>query len=101
MPGLPLLIKLFDTIIQTSASTPSVLLERWRDTKDEAVLTRLLQWDIPGAEKSADQLKLIDDAFTNLTQKIRETRMQELLNKSRTEALNEAEKQELSELYKS
>ena len=101
MPGLPLLIKLFDTVIQTAASNPSVLLERWRDTKDEAVLTRLLQWDIPGAEKSADQLKLINDAFTNLTQKIRETRMQELLNKSRIETLNEAEKLELSELYKS
>lgn len=99
MPGLPLLIQLFDTIIQTSASNPSVLLERWRDSKDEAVLTRLLQWDIPGAEESPDQLKLVSDAFANLTQKIRETRMQELLNKSRIETLNEIEKTELSELY--
>lgn len=99
IPGLPLLIQLFDTIIQTSATNPSILLERWRDSKDEAVLTRLLQWDIPGAEENADQLKLVNDAFSNLTQKIRETRMQELLNKSRTETLNEAEKTELSELY--
>ena len=99
MPGLPLLIQLFDTIIQASANNPSVILERWRDSKDEAVLTRLLQWDIPGAEESSEQLKLVNDAFANLTQKIRETRMQELLNKSRTETLNETEKTELSELY--
>jgi len=100
MPGLPLLIQLYDTINQTKATASSVLLERWRDSNDEPVLSKLLQWDIPGAEVTADQLKLINDAFANLINKIRESRLQELLNKSRTDTLNEAEKQELSELYK-
>jgi len=100
MPGLPLLILLYDTITQTNAKAPSVLLERWRGTTDEAILSKLLQWKIPGAEITQDQLILINDAFANLVNKIRETRLQELLNKSRTDTLNEMEKQELSELYK-
>jgi len=100
IPGLPLLIQLHDTIIQSAAKNPSVLLERWRDTKEEAVLNRLLQWDIPGAEIAVDQLKLINDAFNNLTHKIRDNRLQELLNKSRAETLSDEEKSELSELYK-
>lgn len=99
MPGLPLLIGLHDTIIQTSATNPSVLLERFRDTRDEGIINKLLQWDIPGADISAEQLKLINDAFMNLQQKIRGNRLQELLNKSRTESLSDEEKAELSELY--
>jgi len=98
MPGLPLLIQLHDTILQTSAGNPSVLLERWRDSKDEGALNKLLQWDIPGAENTTEQLNLINDAFSNLQKKIKEMRMQELINKSKFDTLNDAEKLELGEL---
>ena len=100
MPGLTLLIQLHDTIVQTSANSPSVLLERWRNTDDEAVLTKLMQWDIPGADKEDKQLMLLNDAFSNLIQKHRDSRLQELLNKSATTDLNDEEKAEVSQLYK-
>jgi len=99
MPGIKLLIQLYEMIIQTPASSPSVLLERWRNSPDEPVLTKLMQWDIPGTTKADEKLILINDAFNNLVQKHRESRMEELLNKSKTMTLSIEEKNELSQLY--
>lgn len=101
MPGLGLLIQLYDTILSTDTPSPSVLLERWRGSSDEPIIIKLMQWDIPGASKLDQQLKLLDDAISKLMQKHRDTRLQELLNRSRNAPLSEEEKHELSELYKS
>ena len=98
MPGLQLLIQIHKTILQTDASSPSVLLERWRDTSDAPVINKLMQLNIPEAEKDT-QLTSLQDAFKNLLQKHKDERMQELLNKSRTSELNLEEKNELSQLY--
>jgi len=100
MPGLNLLIQIHKTILQTDTSSPSVLLERWRDTKDAPVINKLMQLDIPEAEKDT-QLASLKDAFKNLLQKHKDGRLQELLNKSRTSELNPEEKSELSLLYQS
>jgi len=45
--GLAFLLKLHQTILQSSNISPSVLLERWRDSPDENGLTQLMQWNIP------------------------------------------------------
>lgn len=99
MPGLSLLIQLHDTILQTAANSPSVLLERWRGSADEMILTRLMQLDIPGSGEQAEQLQLINDALQKLVQKNREFRMEALLQKSRNTPLNDDERAELSRLY--
>lgn len=99
MPGLSLLIQLHDTILKTAASSPSVLLERWRDSADEGVMTRLMQLDIPGSDEPAEQQQLINDALHKLVQKHREFRMEALLQKSRNTPLNNDERAELSQLY--
>jgi len=98
MPGLNLLIKIHSTILQTQTPSPSVLLERWRDTDDAAVINKLMQLDIPSA-KTETHLASLKDAFNNLLQKHHDLRLQALLNKSRTSELSHDEKTELSELY--
>ncbi len=100
MPGLSLLIQIHNTIKQTDVSSPSVLLERWRDTKDAPVINKLMQLDIPEAKKET-QITLLNDAYNNLLKKYNDMRLQDLLNKSRTEELSSEEKTELSQLYMS
>jgi len=98
LPGLALLIQIHNTILQTDAHSPSILLERWRDTEDAGVINKLMQLDIPEATAET-HLASLNDAFANLLQKHNEIRMQALLNKSKTSALSDAEKAELTELY--
>lgn len=100
MPGLSLLIQIHNTIKQTDVISPSVLLERWRDTKDAPVINKLMQLDIPEAKKET-QITLLNDAYNNLLKKYKDMRLQNLLNKSRTEELSSEEKTELSQLYMS
>jgi len=99
--GVTLLFKLHQTILQTENTSPSVLLERWRDTVDEASLTRLMQWDIPGVEDEQQRTDLLQDAIKQLSQKHNEQRLEALLQKSETSSLSAEEKSELSELYAS
>ncbi|VAW66540.1 DNA primase, partial [hydrothermal vent metagenome] len=98
MPGLSLLIKIHDTILQTNASSPSILLERWRDSEDAPVINKLMQLDIPEAKNETHAASL-NDAFKNLLNKHRDLRLQELLNKSHNTELSAEEKTELSQLY--
>jgi len=98
MPGLTLLIQIHKTILQTGASSPSVLLERWRDSEEAPVINKLMQLDIPEA-KTETQLASLKDAFKNLLQKHKDARLQELLNKSRSTELTDSEKTEITELY--
>ena len=98
MPGLTLLIQIHKTILQTDASSPSVLLERWRGSEEAPIINKLMQLDIPEA-KTETQLASLKDAFKNLLQKHKDARLQELLNKSRSTALTDSEKAEITELY--
>ena len=65
-------------------------------SEDEAVLTRLMQWDIPDADQVDKQKMLLNDAINSLLKKHRDTRLEELLNKSRNSPLTDSEKSELS-----
>ena len=99
IPGFALLLQLHDIILTTSTISPSVLMERWRGSDDEQAISKLMQWDIPGAESSAEKLTLLNDALDKLILKHRDIRLQELLNKSRNTQLSDDEKSELSQLY--
>jgi len=98
LPGLHLLIQIHNTILQTNAQSPSILLERWRDTEGANVINKLMQLDIPEAPADT-HLASLNDAFAKLLKKHHDIRMQELLNKSKLEPLSDNEKAELTTLY--
>jgi len=100
MPGVPLLLQVYNTILQTNAGSTSVLLERWRDTADEGILNKLVQLEIPESNE-ATRLAGFNDSLSNLLKKHRDSRLQELLDKSVTAPLNDDEKAEMSKLYQS
>ncbi|VAW66833.1 DNA primase [hydrothermal vent metagenome] len=98
LPGLALLIQLHNTITQTGTTSPSVLVERWRDTENAGIINKLIQWEIPESDQATQKITL-QDALNNLLKKHHDIRLQELLNKSRTTKLSSEEKTEISELY--
>jgi len=100
MPGVPLLIQVYNTILQTNAASTSVLLERWRNTSDENILNKLVQLEIPESNE-ATRLAGFTDSLNNLLKKHRDSRLQELLDKSVIAPLDDDEKAEMSKLYQS
>jgi DNA primase len=98
IPGIALLFSLYKVIIQTDNSSPSVLLERWRNTPEEGALTKLMQWDIPDADNEQQCIKLFEDATNRLKQHQKEQRLEALFSKSQFEALSDEEKNELRKL---
>ena len=98
MPGLSLLIQIHNVILQTDAQSPSILIERWRDTDDAATINKLMQLNIPESE-TKNQLASLNDALNNLLNKHRESRIDALLNKSQNTELSHDEKAELAGLY--
>ena len=100
MPGVPLLLQVYNTILQTNAASTSVLLERWRNTSDESILNKLVQLEIPESNE-ATRLAGFNDSLNNLLKKHRDSRLQELLDKSVIAPLDDDEKAEMSKLYQS
>jgi len=100
MPGMPLLVQVYNTILQTNAGSTSVLLERWRDTADEGILNKLVQLEIPESNE-ATRLAGFNDSLKNMLKKHRDSRLQELIDKSAIAPLDDDEKAEMSELYQS
>ena len=98
-PGVHLLFALYKTIVQTETLSPSALLERWRNTAEEEILIRLIQWDIPEGENENQRIKLFEDAISRLLRQKKEQRLDTLLLKSQSGMLNEDEKAELKQLY--
>jgi len=99
LPGVPLLLQVYNTILQTNADSTSVLLERWRNTAEEGILNKLVQLDIPDSDE-ATRFAGFNDSLKNLLKKHRDSRLQELLDKSAVTALDDNEKAEMSELYR-
>ena len=98
IPGMPLLSDLYKTIRETGASSPSVLVERWRGTKDEAVLNKLMQLEIAQSDDSDKRSVLFKDAVNQLSRQYREQRHDFLINKSQQAPLSAEEKEELKQL---
>lgn len=101
IPGIPLLFNLYQSIRQTDTRSPSVILERWRGTAEEEALTRLMGWHIPESEQESQQITLFTDAISRLAEQHRQQRLEQLLNKSQHQALDDAEKVELRDLSRS
>ena len=98
IPGIQLLFKLHQTIVQTDNISPSALLERWRGSTDENALTQLMQWSIPESDQQ-NRLKQFEDSIKGLSRQHRELRRDALLAKSQQSDLSQVEKDELRQLY--
>jgi len=94
LPGIDLLIKIHNTIMQSDIHSPSVLLERWRDTDHANAINKLMQLNIPEACDETHQTSL-QDAINKLHKKHRDNMLDALLNKSKSTELTEDEKKEL------
>ena len=99
MSGLPLLLKIHQTILQNNNISPSALLERWRGSPDENALTQLMQWTVPESNEQ-NRLKQFEDAVKGLCRQHREQRRDALLNKSQQSTLTTEEREELRQLYR-
>ncbi len=104
LPGHELLDEILQTLKDKPELTPAMLVERFRDTPQAAVVNRLASWQPPisGDEAHEDWARLMEDAFHRLLQQAREHRLEELLHReaSMGEALSPQEKEELVTLLR-
>ncbi len=99
VPGINLLVLLVDKCQGNPNITTGQLLEHWRDTKHEAMLSRLASWDLAIHDEIIETV--FNDALGKVFDQCVEQQIATLLDKSRTMGLSDAEKQELALLISS
>ncbi len=100
LPGGALLETLTTLIGEQPDSPPARLLERFRGSEHENVISQLLTWKPPGMEEEGWEA-LFDDALRQLKSQSRQTRLDELLHQSAIRELSVDEKAELKNLLAS
>ncbi|MFQ3237186.1 MAG: DNA primase, partial [Paraglaciecola sp.] len=96
IPGLDFLNELFQFCIAKPKANTAQVLENFRDHRQSAHLAKLLEWEY--AEQN--QAKVFSDSFAKLLDWHLQSRMDELMSKSRLTKLTAEEKQELNLLVK-
>ncbi|MEP1552775.1 DNA primase [Paraglaciecola sp.] len=96
IPGLALLIELYQYCIANPNAKTANVLEYFREHPQGPHLPKLLAWEY--AEQN--QQKVFEDSFSKLLDWHLQSRMDELFSKSRVSKLSEDEKQELNLLVK-
>ncbi|WP_087018912.1 DNA primase [Thaumasiovibrio subtropicus] len=99
VPGINLLITLVDKCHSNPNISTGQLLEHWRNTKDEAILSQLASWDLATDDDIVETV--FNDALDKVFAQCVEQQIATLLAKSRTEGLSDVEKQELAMLISS
>lgn len=94
LEGLPLLAELYSQTTQTPEISSIALLERFRDTKHENSLLKIMQWEIPGIDQEQQRATLYKDSIGSLIIKYRHQRFEILTDKQATQPLTSEEKQE-------
>ncbi|WP_413478887.1 DNA primase [Vibrio hibernica] len=96
LPGLSLLLNVLDICRENPHIKSGQLMENWRETKIEALLSRLLSWDIPLNDDNERDVFLdtLDNIFTQCINKQIET----LQTRERSSGLSVEEKRELQDL---
>ncbi len=92
IPGLKLLTEVLEKCRQQPHIKTGQLLEHWRGTKTQELLSRLASWEIPFAE---DQQELFYDSFDKILAQCVEKQIEQLLVKERNVGLSSDEKREL------
>ncbi|MBW3697177.1 DNA primase [Vibrio sp. T187] len=93
LPGLSLLIEVLDKCREHPHINTGQLLEHWRNSKNEALLSRLASWEIPLDEDNQEDIFL--DSLDNILAQCVEKQIENLQAKARSIGLSADEKREL------
>ncbi|MGL4380120.1 MAG: DNA primase [Vibrio sp.] len=96
LPGLETLSEVLEKCRQYPHITTGQLLEHWRDTKNETLLSRLASWEIPLVEDNQEELFL--DSLDKILAQCVEKQIENLQAKGRSVGLSTEEKRELQDL---
>lgn len=93
LPGLSLLVEVLENCQQYPHITTGQLLEHWRNSKNEALLSRLASWEIPLVEDNQEELFL--DSLDKILAQCVEKQIENLQAKERSVGLSADERREL------
>ncbi|OEF25463.1 DNA primase [Vibrio rumoiensis] len=96
LPGLSLLLSLLDICRENPHIKSGQLLEHWRDQKNEALLSRLVNWDIPLNDDNEQDVFL--DTLDKILAQCIAKQIETLQAKERSSGLSVEEKRELQDL---
>lgn len=96
LPGLSLLLSLLDICRENPHIKSGQLLEYWRDQKNEALLSRLVNWDIPLNDDNEQDVFL--DTLDKILAQCIAKQIETLQAKERSSGLSVEEKRELQDL---
>lgn len=93
LPGLSLLVEVLENCRQYPHITMGQLLEHWRNSKYETLLSRLASWEIPLVEDNQEELFL--DSLDKILAQCVEKQIENLQAKERSVGLSADERREL------
>ncbi|MDE1266047.1 DNA primase [Vibrio aestuarianus] len=93
IPGISLLIEVLENCQEYPNITTGQLLEHWRNSKHEALLSRLASWEIPLVEDNQEELFL--DSLDKILAQCIEKQIENLQAKERSVGLSTEERREL------
>lgn len=93
LPGLSLFVEVLDICQVNPHISTGQLLEHWRESKHEALLSRLASWEIPLVEDNQEDIFL--DSLDNILAQCIEKQIENLQAKARSVGLSAEEKREL------
>lgn len=93
LPGLSLFVEVLDICQVNPHISTGQLLENWRESKHEALLSRLAGWEIPLVEDNQEDIFL--DSLDNILAQCVEKQIENLQAKARSVGLSAEEKREL------
>lgn len=96
LPGLSLLLNVLDICRENPNINSAQLMEYWRNQKNEALLSRLMNWDIPLNDDNEQDVFL--DTLDKILAQCVEKQIETLQAKERSSGLSVEEKRELQDL---
>ncbi|RQW62905.1 DNA primase [Vibrio viridaestus] len=93
IPGLNLLIEVLEKCLNYPHVSTGQLLEHWRNSQNEALLSRLASWDIPLVDDNQEDIFL--DSLDKILAQCVEKQIENLQAKERSVGLSADEKREL------
>ncbi|MEZ8062516.1 MULTISPECIES: DNA primase [Vibrio] len=93
LPGLSLFVEVLDICQVNPHISTGQLLENWRESKHDALLSRLASWEIPLVEDNQEDIFL--DSLDNILAQCVEKQIENLQAKARSVGLSAEEKREL------
>lgn len=96
LPGLSLLLNVLDICRENPHIKSAQLIEHWRDQKNEPLLSRLMNWDIPLNDDNEQDVFL--DTLDKILAQCVEKQIETLQAKERSSGLSVEEKRELQDL---